>query len=26
LRAKYLSGGIGTYTRPDGGTTWTKQQ
>jgi hypothetical protein len=25
LRAKYLAGGIGTYTRPSGGTTWTKQ-
>jgi hypothetical protein len=27
LRAKYLStgGGIGTYTKPSGGTTWTKQ-
>jgi hypothetical protein len=26
LRAKYLAGGIGTYTRPDGESeTWTKQ-
>jgi len=26
LRAKYLAGGIGTYTRPNGtGTVWTKQ-
>jgi hypothetical protein len=25
LRTKYLAGGIGTYTRPSGGTTWTKQ-
>jgi hypothetical protein len=24
LRDKYLAGGIGTYTRPDNGTTWTK--
>jgi len=25
LRTKYLAGGIGTYTRPSGGNTWTKQ-
>jgi hypothetical protein len=25
LRDKYLAGGIGTYTRASGGTTWTKQ-
>ena len=25
LRGKYLSGGKGTYTRPDGGDAWTKQ-
>jgi hypothetical protein len=25
LRAKYLAGGIGTYTRPSGSSTWTKQ-
>jgi hypothetical protein len=25
LRDKYLAGGIGTYTRPNGGRTWTKQ-
>jgi len=25
LRDKYLAGGIGTYTRPDNGTTWTKK-
>jgi len=25
LRTKYLAGGIGTYTRPKGGNTWTKQ-
>jgi len=25
LRAKYLAGGIGTYTRPKGSSTWTKQ-
>jgi len=25
LRAKYLAGGAGTYTRPDNGTTWTKK-
>jgi len=25
LRAKYLAGGIGTYTRPKGSNTWTKQ-
>jgi hypothetical protein len=25
LRDKYLSGGVGTYTRTSGGTTWTKQ-
>jgi len=24
LRGKYLAGGIGTYTRPAGGSTWTK--
>jgi len=24
LRDKYLAGGVGTYTRPSGGTTWTK--
>jgi hypothetical protein len=26
LRAKYLAGGAGTYTRQSGGTAWTKQQ
>ena len=26
LRAKYLKGGIGTYTRPKGKTTWTRQK
>jgi len=25
LRAKYLAGGIGTYTRPSGSNTWTKK-
>jgi len=25
LRAKYIAGGVGTYTRPSGGTTWTKK-
>jgi hypothetical protein len=25
LRAKYLAGGVGTYTRPNGDYTWTKQ-
>jgi hypothetical protein len=25
LRAKYLAGGPGTYTRESGGTEWTKQ-
>jgi len=25
LRSKYLAGGIGTYTRPSGSDTWTKQ-
>jgi hypothetical protein len=25
LRAKYLAGGIGTYTRPNGYSDWTKQ-
>jgi hypothetical protein len=25
LEQKYLAGGAGTYTRPSGGTTWTKQ-
>jgi hypothetical protein len=25
LRTKYIAGGIGTYTRPSGGNTWTKQ-
>jgi len=25
LRAKFLAGGAGTYTRPAGGTTWTKK-
>jgi hypothetical protein len=25
LRTKYLAGDIGTYTRPSGGSTWTKQ-
>jgi len=25
LRDKYLAGGIGTYTRENGGSTWTKK-